>query len=57
MKSIKRQTSKELKRQVQVLYYNSKDDFAIKLLTKQNEELIIQKVKVHFLYKNMKNCT
>lgn len=37
------ENSKELKRQVQVLYYNSKDDFAIKLLTKQNEEIIISK--------------
>ena len=30
-----------LRNQVQVLYYNSKEDFAIKLLTKQNDEVII----------------
>ncbi len=30
-----------LRNQVQVLYYNSEEDFAIKLLTKQNDEVII----------------
>lgn len=29
--------------QVQVLFYNSKDDFAIKLITKQNDEVILCK--------------
>lgn len=32
-----------LKNQVQVLYYNSKDDFAIKLKTKQEDEVILCK--------------
>ncbi len=39
----KGEKSAELRRQVEVLYYNSKDDFAIKLLTKQNDEVIISK--------------
>lgn len=34
-------TEKQVKDQVQVLYYNSKNDFAIKLLTKENDEVII----------------
>ena len=34
-------TEKEVKNQVQVLYYNSENDFAIKLLTKQNDEVIL----------------
>ena len=33
----------ELNRQVYVLYYNSKDDFAIKLLTEQEDEVILCK--------------
>lgn len=33
----------ELRRQVDVLYYNSKDDFAIKLETKQEDEVILCK--------------
>ena len=35
--------SDELRSQVEVLYYNSKDDFAIKLKTKQEDEVILCK--------------
>lgn len=35
--------SDELRKQVKVLYYNSKDDFAIKLETKQEDEVILCK--------------
>ena len=34
-------TKEEIREQVEVLYYNSKEDFAIKLLTKGNDEVII----------------
>lgn len=34
-------TDKSVRKQVEVLYYNSGDDFAIKLITKQNDEVII----------------
>ncbi len=40
---IKRDTTGELKSQVEVLFYNSKDDFAIKLKTKQDDEVILYK--------------
>ena len=40
---IKESDSKELREQVEVLYYNSKDDFAIKLETKQEDEVILCK--------------
>jgi len=40
---IDRTTEDIVGRQVEVLYYNSKSDFAIKLLTKQNDEVIINK--------------
>ena len=36
-------TSDEVRNQVEVLYYNSKDDFAIKLITKGNDEVIISR--------------
>lgn len=36
-------TDEQVKEQVKVLYYHSKDDFAIKLLTKENDEVIITK--------------
>lgn len=36
-------TDKIVREQVQVMYYNSIDDFAIKLLTKSNDEVIISK--------------
>ena len=36
-------TENEVKEQIEVLYYNTKDDFAIKLLTKNNDEIIITK--------------
>ena len=36
-------TSDRVRNQVEVLYYNSKNDFAIKLFTKQNDEVIITK--------------
>lgn len=35
--------SDELRKQVEVLYYNSKDDFAIKLKTKQEDEVVLCK--------------
>lgn len=40
---IKKDESGELRKQVDVLYYNSKDDFAIKLKTKQEDEVILCK--------------
>lgn len=36
-------TDEQVRNQVMVLYYNSKEDFAIKLLTKSNDEVIIAK--------------
>lgn len=39
----KNSESEELRKQVQILYYNSKDDFAIKLKSKQEDEVIICK--------------
>lgn len=36
-------TKEEVRKQVEVFYYNSSDDFAIKLITKQNDEVIIVK--------------
>ena len=39
----KNSESDELRKQVEVLYYNSKDDFAIKLKTKQEDEVILCK--------------
>ena len=40
---IKKKTSEKVREQVKVLYYNSKEDFAIKLLTKSNDEVIISR--------------
>ena len=40
---IKNDETEELQAQVKVLYYNSKNDFAIKLLTKQEDEVILCK--------------
>ena len=40
---IKEDPTRELQGQVKVLYYNSKNDFAIKLLTKQEDEVILCK--------------
>ena len=39
----KENNSEELRKQIQVLYYKSRDEFAVKLLTKQNDEIIIAK--------------
>ncbi len=39
----KESKSDEIRKQVEVLYYNSKDDFAIKLKTKQEDEVILCK--------------
>lgn len=39
----KENSSEELREQIQVLYYKSRDEFAVKLLTKQNDEIIIAK--------------
>ncbi len=38
-----KEESEELKNQVNVLYYNSKDDFGVKLKTKQEDEVILCK--------------
>lgn len=55
---IKSNDSEELREQVNVLYYNSKDDFAIKLKTKQEDEVILCKNPkgntFSDIYKNMK---
>ena len=40
---IKKDETGELRNQVEVLYYNSKDDFAIKLKTKQEDEVVLCK--------------
>lgn len=40
---INEKTKEEVKSQVDILYYNSKDDFAIKINTKQNDEVILCK--------------
>ena len=50
--------SEELRNQVEVLFYNSKDDFAVKLLTKQEDEVILCKNPkgntFNEIYKNIK---
>ena len=55
---IKEDPTKELQVQVKVLYYNSEDDFAIKLLTKQEDEVILCKnpegKTFNEIYKNIK---
>lgn len=40
---INKTTDEQVRNQVQVLYYNSKEDFAVKLLTKGNDEVIISR--------------
>lgn len=40
---IDEKTKNEVRSQVEVIYYNSKDDFAIQINTKQNDEVIICK--------------
>ena len=54
---IKENDSKELRKQVEVLYYNSKDDFAIKLETKQEDEIVLCKnpkgTTFNEIYKNI----
>ncbi len=56
---IEKDETGNLKNQVQVLYYNSKDDFAIKLLTKENDEVILSKnpqgKTFNEIYKNILN--
>ncbi len=46
------ETSYEVREQVKVLYYNNDDDFAIKLLTKGNDEVIISKGNTEDNFKN-----
>ncbi len=36
-------TDEQVRKQVEVLYYHSKDDFAVKLFTKENDEVILAK--------------
>lgn len=38
---INEETENQVREQVQVLYYHSKDDFAVKLMTKTNDEVIL----------------
>lgn len=49
----------QLRNQVEVLYYNSKDDFAIKLKTKQNDEVVLCKnpkgKNFNEIYENIQN--
>lgn len=40
---INNSTDEQVKSQVEVLYYNSKEDFAIKLITNSNDEVIISR--------------
>lgn len=46
-------TSREVREQVEVLYYTSKEDFAIKLLTKNNEEVIISRGNIEENFKDI----
>ena len=50
---IKKDESGELRKQVDVLYYNSKDDFAIKLKTKTDDEVIISKGNTQNTFKEI----
>lgn len=49
-------TDAQVRNQVEVLYYNSKDDFAIKLITKGNDEVIIGKTNVEKKEETFLNC-
>lgn len=40
---INKNTKNEIRKQVKVLYYKSSEEFAIKLITKENDEIIISK--------------
>lgn len=40
---IEKENLEELKNQVEIMYYNTDDDFAIKLITKQEDEIILIK--------------
>jgi len=40
---INENTDESARKQVEVLYYNSKEDFAVKLLTKDNDEVIVSR--------------
>ena len=56
---IKNDDTGELRQQVKVLYYNSKNDFAIKLITKQEDEVILCKnpkgTTFNEIYENIKD--
>lgn len=55
---IKNSTKDEVKNQVEVLYYNSKSDFAIKLKTKGNDEIILTnstRETLNEIYNNVKS--
>lgn len=43
----------KLRKNVDVLFYNSEEDYAIKLLTKQNEEVILYKTKKDESFENL----
>lgn len=52
-------TDSDVRSQIEVIYYNSKDDFAIKINTKQNDEVILCKGNngktFKEIYENMQN--
>ena len=50
-----KEKTKELKNQVSVLYYNSKDDFAIKLKTKQEDEVFLCKNPIGTTFNDIYN--
>ena len=50
---IKSSTDENVREQVEVLYYNSKDDFAIKLKTKTDDEVIISKGNTQNTFKEI----
>ena len=43
----------KLRKNVDVLFYNSEEDYAVKLLTKQNEEVILYKTKKDESFENL----
>ena len=54
-----KENADDFKKQIEVLYYNSKDDFAIKLTTEKEDEIILCKNPVgknfNEIYKNISN--
>ena len=50
---INNSTDEEVRKQVEVLYYNSKEDFAIKLATKANDEIILSRGNTQNTFKDI----